>query len=73
MKVSEIVKMLGGPCRLSKEFGIRSQAVSLWIRKNRVPAERVPTLERIARENGLTLYAEQIRPDVEWHVLRGRP
>lgn len=70
MNVSEIVRTLGGPVLLSRHLGIRSQAVSLWIRKNRIPAERVPDLERIAREVGADVRAEQMRPDVNWGVLR---
>jgi DNA-binding transcriptional regulator YdaS (Cro superfamily) len=72
MNVSEIVKRLGGPVSIGRHLGIRSQAVSLWIRKDRIPADRVPQLERLARELGSDVRAEQMRPDIEWAVIRGQ-
>lgn len=44
--------------------------MSLWIRANRIPAERVPTLEAMCKERGVDARAEDMRPDVEWGVLR---
>lgn len=70
MTVKDIVRSIGGPVAVGRQLGIRSQAVSLWIRANRIPAERVPALERMCRERGLDIRAEQMRPDVEWGVLR---
>lgn len=72
MNVSEIVKRLGGPVSIGRHLGIRSQAVSLWIRKDRIPADRVPQLERLARQIGSDVRAEQMRPDIEWAVIRGQ-
>lgn len=71
VEVSEIVRKLGGPVNIGRHLGIRSQAVSLWIRKDRIPAERVPQLERLARELGSDVRAEHMRPDIEWAVIRG--
>ena len=73
MNVSEIIQKLGGPVSIGRHLGIRSQAISLWIRKNRIPADRVPQLERIARDRGSELRAEHMRPDIDWSVLRGHP
>ncbi len=56
---------------MGRRMGIRSQAVSLWIRSNRIPAERVPTLEAMCKECGVDVRAEHMRPDVDWGVLRG--
>lgn len=70
MTVKDIIKAIGGPVVVSRHLGIRSQAVSLWIRANRIPAERVPTLERMCKELGLNVRAEHMRPDVDWGVLR---
>jgi len=70
MNVSDIIRKLGGPVLLGQRLGITSQAVSLWIHNDRIPAERVPDLERIAREVGADVRAEQMRPDVNWGVLR---
>ncbi len=71
MQVSQIIRELGGPVSIGRHLGIRSQAISLWIHKNRIPAERVPQLERLARQIGSRVRAEQMRPDVDWAVLRG--
>lgn len=71
MTVKEIIKAIGGPVAVGRRMGIRSQAVSLWIRANRVPAERVPTLEAMCKECGVDVRAEHMRPDVDWGVLRG--
>lgn len=70
MRTDQIIKELGGPVILAKRLGIRSQAVSLWIAKKRIPAERVPQLERFAVEIGSPIRAECMRPDVDWAVLR---
>lgn len=71
MSVSEIVQQLGGPSLIGRRLGIRSQAVSLWVRVGRIPASRVPELEALAREAGLQVRAEHMRPDINWGVLRG--
>lgn len=70
MQVDEIIRTLGGPARLGRRLGIRSQAVSLWVSKGRIPTSRVPQLERLARELGVPVRAEVMRPDIEWSVLR---
>lgn len=70
MEVKAIIQLLGGPVSVARRVGVRSQAVSLWSMKNRIPAERVPELERIARELGVDVRAEQMRPDLDWSVLR---
>jgi len=70
MTVKDIIKNIGGPVAVSRRLGIRSQAVSLWIRANRIPVDRVPTLERMCRELGLNVRAEHMRPDVDWAAIR---
>lgn len=70
MTVKDVIEALGGPASVGRLFGINGQAVSLWALKGRIPAERVPTLERRARELGVPLRAEDMRPDVEWSALR---
>lgn len=36
--------------------------------KKQIPAERCPTIERLTE---CAVTCEELRPDVEWHVLRG--
>lgn len=70
MTTKEIIQALGGPTLVARRLGVRSQAVSLWSASDRIPAERVPELELMARELGAPVRAEQMRPDVNWSVLR---
>lgn len=70
MSAKQIIQTLGGPTAIARRFGVRSQAVSLWAINNRIPVERVPELERLARELGLPVRAEHMRPDLDWSVLR---
>lgn len=70
MGVRHIITALGGPAAVARHCGVRSQAVSLWVIKGRIPADRVPDLEALARERGAAVRAEDMRPDVSWGVLR---
>jgi DNA-binding transcriptional regulator YdaS (Cro superfamily) len=69
MTIKELVAKLGGPTKVSQRIRIRPQAVSLWVTKGRVPANRVPTVVRLAREAGLTVRPEEIRSDIDWNAL----
>ena len=70
MNVRSIIAALGGPAAVGRHCRVRSQAVSLWAHKDRIPADRVPELEALARELGVAVRAEDMRPDVSWGVLR---
>ena len=72
MTTSEIISRFGGPVNLAHYLGIRSQAVSLWASKDRIPMARVPELVRISRLLRLGLRAEDMRPDIDWAALKGR-
>ena len=72
MNSREIINRFGGPVSLSIKLGIRSQAVSLWASKDRIPMARVPELVRISRLLRLGLRAEDMRPDIDWDALKGR-
>lgn len=66
----DIVRRLGGPCELGRKLGIRSQAISGWVRRDRIPMDRVPTLLGLAREQGINLTAYELRPDIPWYTLK---
>lgn len=70
MNTKDVIAALGGPAAVARHCGVRSQAVSLWTIKGRIPADRVPALEALARELGVAVRAEDMRPDVHWGVLR---
>lgn len=56
----------GGGAALANAIGVSAQLVSFW-RKNRVPAEHCPAIERAT---GGKVKCEDLRPDVPWGVLR---
>ena len=70
MKLSEFMehKKTTGTA-LAAALGVRQPTVSAWVTgKKQIPAERCPTIERLT-ERAVT--CEELRPDVDWHVLRG--
>lgn len=66
------IQVMDGPAnaaRLLNVKGHRHQTVQSWL-KNRVPAEHCPAIERVTRERGSVVTCEELRPDVDWAVLR---
>ncbi|MCL2076322.1 MAG: helix-turn-helix domain-containing protein [Betaproteobacteria bacterium] len=58
----------GSAASLSRELGINPVLISYWSSGSRpVPAERCPSIERAT---GGLVRCEDLRPDVEWCVLR---
>jgi len=58
----------GEMARLSKAIGVAQPIVSFWVSGRRqVPAERCPEIEKLT-EGKVT--CEELRPDVNWAVLR---
>lgn len=64
-----IITLLGGPAVVGRALGIRPQAVSLWLRKGRVPLDRVPALLALAAERGLAMTAADLRSDFDWDAV----
>lgn len=59
---------VGGPSELARRLEVKPPTVSGWLSGNRpIPAERCPDLEQIG---GGVATCEQLRPDVNWAVLR---
>lgn len=70
MQLQEYLKSSarGEMSRLSKTIGISLPIVSFWVSgKRQVPAERCPDIEKFT-EGKVT--CEELRPDVNWAVLR---
>jgi DNA-binding transcriptional regulator YdaS (Cro superfamily) len=69
MKLSEWVDLeRGRQSSLARAIGADSQLVWQWARGMRqVPADRCPAIERAT---GGEVRCEELRPDVEWSVLR---
>lgn len=64
-----IITQLGGPAEVGRALGIRPQAVSLWVRKGRVPLDRVPELLALGAERGIELTAATLRADFDWDAV----
>jgi DNA-binding transcriptional regulator YdaS (Cro superfamily) len=56
-----------GLTEFANMLGESAQAVNNWRRRG-VPAERCPSIERAT---GGKVRCEDLRPDVDWSVLRG--
>lgn len=68
--IKTAIEMLGGPVRAASIIGVTAQAVCFWRDgKRRFPAEHCPTVERAT---GGKVRCEELRPDVDWSVLRKR-
>jgi DNA-binding transcriptional regulator YdaS (Cro superfamily) len=67
-----LIRIVGGPTAAARIFGVTRQTVRNWTRGGPFPAELAPSAERIAREHGGRVFAEELCPLVEWFVIRGR-
>lgn len=69
----QAIEILGGGAAAARSLqvpGGARQTVYQWTRA-RVPAEYCPAIERETRRAGRPILCEQLRPDVDWGVLRG--
>ena len=63
--------MLGGTTTLAAAAGVSAPTAGEWIGgKRRVPLVRCSMIER-ATSGAVTV--EELRPDVDWQVIRGKP
>jgi len=70
--LAEAARILGGQAAVASLLGYNDRRnVSPWFTTDRpFPAEHCPAIERATREKGEPILCEQLRPDVEWGVLR---
>lgn len=67
-QIAHACKLVGSQAMLADLIGVSPAAVNQWISGHRpIPAERCPAIERAT--NG-AVRCEDLRPDVEWSVLR---
>ena len=60
---------VGGQASLARILGVKPPTVNQWIGADRpIPAERCPAIER-ATDGAVR--CEELRPDVDWSVVRG--
>ncbi|WP_311221362.1 MULTISPECIES: helix-turn-helix domain-containing protein [unclassified Acidovorax] len=66
--IERAAKLLGNQTHLAAALKVSKGAVSQWKEPSgRVPAEHCPAIERLT---GGAVRCEQLRPDIEWSVLR---
>lgn len=64
--LQKAIDAVGNASKLARELGVTPQAVIFWKNgERRVPAEHCPAIERLSG-----VRCEDLRPDVEWSVLR---
>lgn len=63
------IEALGSTSALAAAIGVASSLPSMWKARGRVPAEHCPAIERAT---GGAVRCEELRPDVDWGVLRGQ-
>ena len=66
--LDQAVEIVGSSAALAHKLGVTKAAVSQWkLPGRKVPAEHCPKIERLTEH---TVTCEQLRPDVDWAVLR---
>ena len=72
MSLNQAIAHMGGQTALAQAVNVKQQQVWNWINRGagRVPAEHCPAIERAT---GGAVRCEDLRPDVDWAVLRGAP
>lgn len=67
--IKRAVQVLGTQAQLARSINVTKQAVTFWMNGSRTPsAETAIDIERATR--GLVT-VEDIRPDIDWKVVRG--
>jgi DNA-binding transcriptional regulator YdaS (Cro superfamily) len=60
--------LLGGQASLARAMGVQPPTVNQWAKGDRpIPAERCPQIEALTAGG---VRCEELRPDVNWAVLR---
>jgi DNA-binding transcriptional regulator YdaS (Cro superfamily) len=65
--IQRAIRVAGSQRALAARCGVTQAAVSKWVLGGRVPAERCVEIERATSG---AVRCEELRPDIEWAVLR---
>lgn len=63
--LEEAIDKAGGVVALANKIGVPPSAPSMWRKRESVPAEYCPAIERVTG-----VRCERLRPSVAWDVLR---
>ena len=69
--ISKAIDCLGSQEQLAKAVGLTQSAISSYVTSSKRPSAEVAI--RIEAATHGAVLAEDVRPDVPWHVIRGRP
>jgi len=50
---------------IAAKFGVSQQAITNWLARDSIPAEKCPDIEQLTG-----IRCEDLRPDINWDVLR---
>lgn len=64
--IDKAIEITGGLSELARLIGVSPNQLGNW-RSRRVPAEHCPSFERVTKG---VVRCEELRPDVDWSVLR---
>ncbi|MBK8117579.1 MAG: helix-turn-helix domain-containing protein [Candidatus Accumulibacter sp.] len=65
--LTRAIEISGGPAALARSIGRSVQTVCNWTLRGNVPAAHCPSIERATKG---AVRCEDLRPDVDWAVLR---
>jgi DNA-binding transcriptional regulator YdaS (Cro superfamily) len=69
--IERAIKCFGSQSAMAAVLGVKQPTVSEWLRGDRqVPAERCLLIERETTARGAPVLCEELRPDMQWGVLR---
>jgi DNA-binding transcriptional regulator YdaS (Cro superfamily) len=70
---AQVVQRLGGASKVGRWCRVSPQAVATWLKRGGIPSEHVPRLVHMSQSvtPPVNLTPAEIRPDVEWHWLKG--
>ena len=65
--LQKAIDISGSQTALARSLGLRVQVVHNWIKRGSVPPRYAPGIEAATG-----VLAEDLCPDVPWHVIRGK-
>jgi DNA-binding transcriptional regulator YdaS (Cro superfamily) len=66
--IERAANLVGSKAALARALGVTKAAVGQWMDPGRtVPAQHCPAIERLTNR---AVLCEELRPDIEWAVLR---
>lgn len=69
--ISKAIDVLGSQDALAEAAGVSQAAISLMKAGKRRPSAELSIHIEQATDGNVTV--EQLRPDVPWHIIRGKP